>query len=78
MFGTLAAANASARGQRVAILASPLGELTGFSLVVDCLAPGCGGELSYTVAALAACYSAGMTVGEALRRMRCGRGCGAA
>jgi len=31
----MAAANASARGQRAAILASPLAELTGFVLVVD-------------------------------------------
>lgn len=77
MFARMAAANASARGQRVAILASPLGELTGFSLVVDCGRPECGGERVYAVAALVACYSAGMTVGEALlRRMRCGRGCG--
>jgi hypothetical protein len=36
----MAAANASARGQRAAILASPLHELTGFYLAVDCLAPG--------------------------------------
>jgi hypothetical protein len=33
----MAAANASARGQRAAILASPLSELTGFNLAVDCL-----------------------------------------
>ena len=32
----MAAANASARIQRQAILASPLAELTGFLLVVDC------------------------------------------
>jgi hypothetical protein len=30
-----------------------------------------------TVAALTACYSASMTVGDVLRRMRCARGCGA-
>jgi len=35
----MAAANASARAQRSAILASPLHELTGFYLEVDCLAP---------------------------------------
>jgi hypothetical protein len=34
----VAAANASARGQRVAILASPLHELT-VHLAADCLAP---------------------------------------
>lgn len=70
------AANASARGQRAAILGSPLAELTGFALVVDCLAPDCGGERSYTLAALAACYRADTTVGAVLQRMRCGRGCG--
>jgi hypothetical protein len=32
--------NASARGQRAAILASPLHELTGFYLAVDCLTLG--------------------------------------
>jgi hypothetical protein len=77
MFARMAAAKASARGQRVAILSSPLGELTGFSLVVNCGAPACGGERTYTVAALTACYGAGMTVSDALRRMRCARGCGA-
>jgi hypothetical protein len=35
------AANASALGQRGAIHASPLHELTGFYLTVDCLAPRC-------------------------------------
>ena len=50
MFYRMAAANASARGQRAAIVASPLHDLTGFYLAVDCLAPGCGGERSYAVA----------------------------
>jgi hypothetical protein len=50
----MAAANASARGQRVAILAGPLAELTGFALAVDCLSPRCGGERNYSVTALAA------------------------
>jgi hypothetical protein len=71
----MAAANASARGQRSAILASPLSELSGFCLAVDCLAPGCGGERSYAVAALARFYGAHRTVGDVLRRMRCS-GCG--
>jgi len=47
-----------------AILASPVAELTGFALAVDCLSPRCGGERSYAVTALAACYGTGMTVGE--------------
>jgi hypothetical protein len=71
----MAAANASARGQRVAILASPLNELTGFCLAVDCLTPGCAGERSYAIAELAAFYGAATTVGHVLRRMRCSSGC---
>jgi hypothetical protein len=72
----MAAANASARGQRAAILASPLHELTGFCLAVDCLAPNCGGERTYAVASLAGFYGRDMTVGDVLRRMRCSVGCG--
>jgi hypothetical protein len=72
----MAAANASARGQRVAILGSPLRELTGFCLAVDCLAPECRGERSYAIAALACFYGQDCTVGQVLRRMRCARGCG--
>ena len=52
----MAAANASARGQRTAILSSPLRELTGFCLAVDCLTAGCRGERTYSITALAACY----------------------
>jgi hypothetical protein len=70
------AANASARGQRVAILSSPLSELSGFCLTVDCLASGCGGERTYAVAGLAGFYGARTTVSEVLRRMRCSGGCG--
>jgi hypothetical protein len=72
----MAAANASARGQRVAILASPLHELTGFYLAVDCLAPGCNGERTFAIAELARFYGRNCTVGEVLRRMRCSRACG--
>ena len=66
----MAAANASARGQRHAILASPLAELTGFDLVVDCGGAGCGGERSYAITALGACYGERVTVGDVLRQMR--------
>jgi hypothetical protein len=55
---------ASARGQRVAILASPLHELTGFYLAVDCLAPRCNGERSFAVAELASFYGRDSTVGQ--------------
>jgi hypothetical protein len=72
----MAAANASARGQRAAILASPLHELTGFYLAVDCLTPGCNGERTFAIAELASFYSRGCTVGQLLRRMRCSRACG--
>jgi hypothetical protein len=72
----MAAANASARGQRAAILASQLRELTGLHVAVDCLAPGCGGERTYAVSDLAAFYGQSRTVGDVLRRMRCSGGCG--
>jgi hypothetical protein len=71
----MAAANASARGQRVAILGSPLHELTGFYLAVDCLTRGCAGERAYAIAELAAFYRPDRTVGDVLRRMRCSGGC---
>ena len=72
----MAAANALPRGQRVAILASPLSELTGFMLSVDCRSGGCGGERTFAVSDLASFYGASRTVGEVLRRMRCSGGCG--
>jgi hypothetical protein len=72
----MAAANASARGQRAAILASPLHELTGFYLAVDCLATGCNGERSFAVTELASFYGRDSTVGQVLRRMRCSGTCG--
>ncbi len=62
----MAGANASARGQRVAILGSPLHELTGFYVAVDCLAPGCGGERNFAVAELASFYGRDCTVGDVL------------
>jgi hypothetical protein len=54
--------SADTRGQRAAILASPLQELTGFLLAVDCLAPGCAGERRFAVAELASFYGAASTV----------------
>ena len=60
----MAAANASARGQRVAILASPLHELTRFYLAVDCLTPGCNGERTFAIAELASFYGRDCTAGE--------------
>jgi hypothetical protein len=72
----LAAANASARGQRAAVLASPLHELTGFYLAVDCLAPSCAGKRTFAIADLASFYGRDSRVGDVLRRMRCSGGCG--
>jgi hypothetical protein len=60
----------------MAILGSPLRELTGFYLAVDCLTAGCGGERSYAVAELASFDGQDQTGGAVLRRMRCGAGCG--
>jgi hypothetical protein len=71
----MAAANASARGQRVAILSSQLSQLTGFCLSVDCLTPGCRGERAFAIGDLARIYGPSVTVGEVLRRMKCGFGC---
>jgi hypothetical protein len=72
----MAAANASARGQRSAILASPLHELTGFCLEVDCLADGCRRDQTFAVSELASFYGKHRTVGDVLRRMCCADGCG--
>jgi hypothetical protein len=72
----MAAANASARGQRTAILASPLHELSGFLLTVDCLGPACSRERSFAIADLANFYGRDRTVGQVLRRMRCSGACG--
>ena len=72
---TRAAANASARDQRAAILASPLSELTDFNLTVGCLSPGCARDRTFAVADLATFYG-GQTVGDVLRRMQCSGACG--
>jgi hypothetical protein len=72
----MAAANASARGQRAAILDSPPSELTGFNLMVDYLSPGCARERTFAVADLATFYGGSRTVGDMLRRMRCSGACG--
>ena len=71
----MAAATASPRGQRVAILASPLADLTGFCLAVDCLTRDCSGERTFVTTNLATFYGGRITVGEVLRRMRCSDGC---
>ena len=45
----MAAANASARGQRAAILESRLTEFSGYYVAVDCQSGGCGGERTFAV-----------------------------
>jgi hypothetical protein len=72
----MTAANASARGQRAAILASPLHELTGFPLAVDCLTPECRRDRMFAVTELVEFYGRQRTVAEVLRRIRCSDGCG--
>ena len=60
------------------MLSSPLSELTGFCLSVDCLTPGCRGERAFAIGDLALIYGPAVTVGDVLRRMKCGFGCDAA
>jgi hypothetical protein len=67
----MAAANASARAQRAAIFASPLHQLTGFCLAVDCVTPGCRGERAFAISDLANVYGRDRTVADVLGRMRC-------
>jgi hypothetical protein len=55
----MAAANASPRGQRTAIRARKLGDLTGFCLVVDCLGPACQRERTLAISELAEFYGPG-------------------
>ena len=66
----MAAANASARGQRAAILESRLTEFTGYYIAMDCQSEGCGGERTFAVSDLENFYH-GQTVGRVLQRMRC-------
>jgi hypothetical protein len=72
----MAAANASARGQRTAILSSPLQQLTGFCLALDCLTAGCRGARAFAISDLANFYGRDRTVADVLQRMRCSDRCG--
>ncbi len=56
-------------------MASPLRDMTGMYLAVDCGAPDCRGERTYAVAALARSYGEAMTMAGMIQRMRCA-GCG--
>jgi hypothetical protein len=56
-------------------MASPLHQLTGFYLTVDCSSAGCGGERSLAISDLGGFYK-DRIVSELLRLMRCSRGCG--
>jgi hypothetical protein len=57
-------------------LSSPLRELTGFCLAVNCLAPGCRGERAFAIGDLAKFYGRDRTVADVLQRMRCSGDCG--
>jgi hypothetical protein len=67
----MAAASLTPRRRRSIILATPLVELDGAALVIDCLTGGCAGERRVLVRDLAAVYGRGQTLAEALQRMRC-------
>jgi hypothetical protein len=67
----MAAANLTTRRRRTIILATPLAELDGAALVIDCLTPGCAGERRVLVRDLAGVYGRQQTLAEALQRMRC-------
>lgn len=78
MFSGMAAANASAGGQRSAILGSQLHELDGCLIAIDCGVASCRGKgKAYLVSELAAVHGKQPIVSDALRRTRCA-GCGAA
>jgi hypothetical protein len=73
----MAAANASARGLRTAVLTSPVSDFQGWRLALDCGRPACGGERVYAVAAWVQLHGGQHTVGAMLTRVRC-RVCGQA
>ena len=62
--------NISHRQQRDRLLASPLDQWTGAQLMLDCGHPLCARGRRYLVRDLSGVYR-GLTVGQALLRMRC-------
>ena len=70
-------ANASERAVRNAVLNSPMRELDGYRLAIDCGRPECGGERVYELAALGRLHGPETTVASVVRRMRCQRCAGA-
>ena len=71
----MAAANASPRAQRLAVLGSPVAEFVGWRLAIDCGTADFGGERAYAVAALVATHKGARTIGQLVQRLRCHR-CG--
>jgi hypothetical protein len=67
----MAAATLTPRRRRTIILATPLAELSGAALVIDCLSAGCAGERRVLIRDLAGVYGRQQTLAEALQRMRC-------
>jgi len=67
----MAAATLTPRRRRTIMLATPLAELDGLALAVDCLTEGCAGERRVLIRDLAGVYGRQQTLAEALQRMRC-------
>jgi hypothetical protein len=67
----VAAANASPRGQRHAVLASPAADFIGWRLAIDCGGRACGGERAYAVAALMALHGQPPTMSRMVQRLKC-------
>ena len=64
-------ANASARGQRRAVLESSVADLSGWLLIVDCGSSQCRRDRAYDLSQLAGTVGPQITVGALLRRLRC-------
>lgn len=67
----MAAANATPRGQRHAVLTSAAADFIGWRLAIDCGGQLCGGERTYAVAALLALHGQPPTMAGMVRRLRC-------
>ena len=65
--------NASERAVRNAVLNSPIRELDGYRLAIDCGRQECGGERVYDLTALGRLHGPDVTVAGVVRRMRCQR-----
>lgn len=73
-YARVVAHNISNRKRSSAVRNSPLDDFQNWLMAVDCRNPQCRRERAYDVAAMARVYP-GLTVGQAISRMRCS-GCG--